>query len=264
MSGKLARPRRGAALVTTLVLVVLMSAATAVAARGARHASRLTRNAEAAAVARHMTESAVLVARLRIEALLQSAPDSAARTGVLNDIDAASHTRVGPPQPFVADTLGGGVFAAAVVNLGARVNVNTDHPAALTALFRQATDAASAERLALRIVARVQTLPVDAAARAGALRRRSQDSLAAALLGRGDATNALNPFESLDELDAEFGAEAPWLAQLADRLTVDGDGRVLIVARGWQQGHDLTREVQAVYAIEGSELRLLRWRERDR
>jgi hypothetical protein len=75
---------------------------------------------------------------------------------------------------------------------------------------------------------------------------------------------ALNPYESLDELDAELGGEAPWLGKIADRLTVDGDGRLLIVARGWKQGHDLTREVQAVYAIEGSELRLLRWRERDR
>lgn len=258
------RARRGAALVTTLVLVVLMSAATAVAARGARHASRLARNAEASVVARHMTESAVLAARLRMEALLQAAPDSAARLELLYRIETASDNRMGPPQPFVADTLGGGVFAAALVHLGSRVNVNADNPNALTALFRQATDAASAERLAQRIVTRVHTLPLDATARASSLRRRSQDSLAAALLGRGETSRAINPFESLDELDAEFGAEAPWLSQLADRLTVDGDGRVLIVARGWQQGHDLTREVQAVYTIEGSELRLLRWRERDR
>ncbi len=258
------RARRGAALITTLVLVVLLSAATAVAARGARHASRLTRNAEAAVVSRHMTESAVLAARLRVEAMLRSAPDSASQLALLDRIDTGTDARLGPPPPFVADTLGDGVFAAAVVNLGSRVDVNADNPAVLTALFRHATDAANAERLAQRIVARVHTLPADATTRASALRRRSQDSLAAALLGRAHAAPALNPFESLDELEAEFGADAPWLAQLAERLTVDGDGRVLIVARGWQQGRDLTREVQAVYAIEGSELRLLRWRERDR
>ncbi|WP_291163306.1 hypothetical protein [Gemmatimonas sp. UBA7669] len=258
------KPRRGAALVTTLILVVLLSAATAVAARGARHASRLARNAEASVVARHMTESAVLAARLRIEALLQAAPDSASRLELLDGIESAMHNPMEPPQPFVADTLDDGAFAAAVVNLGSRVNVNTDNPAALIALFRQATDAANAERLAQRIATRVHTLPLDVAARAGALRRQRQDSLAAALLGRGESARGINPFESLDELEAEFGAEAPWLAQLADRLTVDGDGRVLIVARGWQLNQDLTREVQAVYAIEGSELRLLRWRERDR
>ena len=58
------RPRRGVALVTTLVLIVLLSAATAVAARGARHAGRLASNAEAAMVARNMAESAVLAVQL--------------------------------------------------------------------------------------------------------------------------------------------------------------------------------------------------------
>lgn len=258
------RSRRGAALVTTLVLVVLLSAATAVAARGARHASRLARNAEAAVVARLMSESAVLSARLRLEALLQASPDSISRLALLKEFDASAGQALETPQPFVADTLDDGVFAAAVVNLASRIDVNADNPAALVALFRQVTDAASAERLAQRITARVHTLPEEVAARANALRRRAQDSLASALLGRGSAVHAINPFESLDELDAEFGNEAPWLAQVAERLTVDGDGRVLIVARGWQLGHDLTREVQAVYAIEGSELRLVRWRERDR
>lgn len=258
------RTRRGAALLTTLVLVVLLSAATAVAARGARHASRLAGNAEATLVARHMAESAIVAARLRVESLLQAAPDSSARLDLLARMEAAPDQGLLAPQPFVADTLDDGVFAAAVVNLADRVDVNADNPSALVSLFRQVTDASSAERMAQRIATRVHSLPADDAARAGAMRRRTQDSLAAALLGRDRTMRAVNPFESLDELEAELGGDAPWLARIAHRLTVDGDGRVLIVARGWKQGHDLTREVQAVYAIEGSELRLLRWRERDR
>jgi len=258
------RPRRGVALVTTLVLIVLLSAATAVAARGARHAGRLASNAEAATVARNMAESAVLAARLRMEAMLQATPDSASRLEMLAALEVAGSPDLMPPAPFVADTLDDGVFAAALVNLDTRVDINESDPAALVSLFREVTDAANAERVAQRIASRVRTLPAESAARANAMRRRSQDSLASALLGRGEMSPALNPFESLDELEAELGGEAHWLVKIADRLTVDGDGRLLIVARGWKQSHDLTREVQAVYAIEGSELRLLRWRERDR
>jgi hypothetical protein len=79
-----------------------------------------------------------------------------------------------------------------------------------------------------------------------------------------------------------------WLDALADELTVDGDGRVnrraasprvraaatgalidrpsrlLVISRGWQVGRVLTREIQAVFEVSGSELRLVRWREQDR
>jgi hypothetical protein len=77
-----------------------------------------------------------------------------------------------------------------------------------------------------------------------------------------------------------IAAAAPW-------LTVDGDGqvnrntaspvvlnvargslieepsRVLFIARGWQRGHPLTHEIQAVYAVQGNQLAFVRWRERD-
>jgi hypothetical protein len=38
--------------------------------------------------------------------------------------------------------------------------------------------------------------------------------------------------------------------------------RIIVVSRGWLDGHALTHEIQAVYAIEGSRLALVRWRER--
>jgi hypothetical protein len=40
-------------------------------------------------------------------------------------------------------------------------------------------------------------------------------------------------------------------------------GRLLIVSRGWQDGHPLTHEVQAVYAVTGGRLVLQAWQERD-
>ena len=39
--------------------------------------------------------------------------------------------------------------------------------------------------------------------------------------------------------------------------------RLLIVSRGWLDGHPLTHEIQAVYGIAGPRLYLMTWRERD-
>lgn len=39
--------------------------------------------------------------------------------------------------------------------------------------------------------------------------------------------------------------------------------RVLVISRGWQDGHPLSHEIQAVFAVAGSRLVLRAWRERD-
>jgi len=39
--------------------------------------------------------------------------------------------------------------------------------------------------------------------------------------------------------------------------------RLLIVSRGWQDGHPLTHEIQAVYDVLGARLTLRAWQERD-
>lgn len=39
--------------------------------------------------------------------------------------------------------------------------------------------------------------------------------------------------------------------------------RILVVSRGWQDGHPLTHEIQAVFAVAGTRLTLRAWRERD-
>jgi hypothetical protein len=39
--------------------------------------------------------------------------------------------------------------------------------------------------------------------------------------------------------------------------------RLLIVGRGWQDGHPLTHGIQAVYLVAGARLVLLAWQERD-
>lgn len=45
--------------------------------------------------------------------------------------------------------------------------------------------------------------------------------------------------------------------------TVTLPSRLLIVSRGWQEGHPLTHEIQAVVAVSGQTMRLHSWRERD-
>jgi hypothetical protein len=40
--------------------------------------------------------------------------------------------------------------------------------------------------------------------------------------------------------------------------------RLLVISRGWQDGHPLTHEIQAVYAIVGTSLKLHGVQERDR
>jgi len=48
----------------------------------------------------------------------------------------------------------------------------------------------------------------------------------------------------------------------APRLSVM-PSRLLIVSRGWQDGHPLSHEIQAVYAVLGARLVLRAWQERD-
>ncbi|MGH7552459.1 MAG: hypothetical protein ACREMQ_05470, partial [Longimicrobiales bacterium] len=98
---------------------------------------------------------------------------------------------------------------------------------------------------------------------------------------------ASRPLQSLDELIGIPGVPRELVEQAAEFLTVDGDGtinrvtasdpvlsaaggelrdepsRIVVVSRGWLDGHTLTHEIQAVYAIVGSELTLVRWRERN-
>jgi type II secretory pathway component PulK len=97
---------------------------------------------------------------------------------------------------------------------------------------------------------------------------------------------AARPLRSLEELVTIEGVPAELVARAEGLLTVDGDGsinratapevvlaaaggdlrdepsRILVASRGWLDGHALTHEIQAVYAVVGGALTLVRWRER--
>jgi general secretion pathway protein K len=81
------------------------------------------------------------------------------------------------------------------------------------------------------------------------------------LVSRRDAGEIFTSPSPLMELVGERYFSAAYFIM---RYAVPTPSRLLIVSRGWMHGHPLTREIQAVYQIEGNRLRLQGWQERDR
>ncbi len=304
------RARRGVALVAVLWAVALLATATAIASSSARTNARITANARAQAIARSMAESGVVAAVATIDdSLLALSNAPAQRDAFLLSLE----PQVFGARPLVEDSLGDGAFAATVVDVSARLDVNNSDASGLAQLFATVTSPALAQQLGARIEAMVRG---DVGANARDDQQRAADSLRASLLGRETAPRLRRTFESLDELrdalsrdDGAANGSANGTAnstansmansmansevretldRVAEQLTVDGDGhvnrraaskavlaaasgslvdaptRLLIVARGWQRGHPLTRQIEAVYDITPSGLQLVRWREHDR
>jgi general secretion pathway protein K len=72
------------------------------------------------------------------------------------------------------------------------------------------------------------------------------------------------PFSSLADVQSFLGRSHGGAAAAAPvpGLMVS-PSRVLLLSRGWSEGHPLTHEIQAAYAVVGQQLRLQSWRERD-
>ena len=64
------------------------------------------------------------------------------------------------------------------------------------------------------------------------------------------------------DIEAVMGSARPAPAARLDAVMMPS--RLLVISRGWQAGHPLTHEIQAVYAIVGSRLKLVSLIERDR
>ncbi|QJR35658.1 type II secretion system protein GspK [Gemmatimonas groenlandica] len=278
------RGRRGAALVVALVTIAVLASVTAIASSQARRAASVVDNRRSQMTARAMAESGVLAARAQIEASLRNAGADSAQVDRVFDAlttDGASARQ---------DTVGDGVFATIVVDVSARLDVNTAGADGLQQLLATVAPPSEARRVADAIEAHVRGDDVESTGenRDAIQQRRQRDSVAAVMLGRAPTSRVMQPFTSLDELLTVPGMQGAWLDALAADLTVDGDGRVnrrsasrrvlaaatgtlvdrpsrlLVVSRGWRRDHVLTREIQAVFDVSGAELRLVRWREQDR
>ena len=260
------RERQGFTRMLVLWLIVVLGTVSATIVIGTREASALTGNARARVVGRYSAESGVAVATSEIERALELRADTAERQRYLNNLGAALASRG-------ETSLTEGVFAVAVVDVSSRLDVNNADAAALTRFFEQ-FDPATARSTALAIRRYIDSSEVTATP-------GSQS------ISGGSALVAARALRSLDELESVPGANLGLLRAAAPYLTVDGDGkinratasdtvlvaaagslqdepsRLLVISRGWLRGHSLTHEIQAVYAIAGSRLTLVRWRERD-
>ena len=286
------RPRSGVALIVVLWTIVLMASITAVASSAARSSARVATNTRATVLARTMAENGIVAATSLVDdSLAAFAGDSAHRDAFFAALTSSALTT----NPLVQDSLGDGVYTAAIVDVSARLDVNYAGVDGMTTLLRTVTSEGEARQLAMLIDARVRGESVNRArtgrefiANRNFAANASRDSLTAVLLGRTARPGVRHPFQSLDELLEIPGLDEALLARVAPMLTVDGDGRInrrsapavvlaaaagslvnrptrfLVIARGWQRGQALTREIQAVYEIADDGLRLVRWREQGR
>jgi type II secretory pathway component PulK len=257
--------RRGFALMLVLWLIVVLGTITATIVVRTRETSALAGNARARILAKYASESGVALATAELERSLESLPDTADRQRYLNHLDAAL-TRRGEIS------LGDATFSVALVDVSARLDINNVDEQALTRFFGL-FDPTSAAGTAAAIRRAIDAQPVTVASGSQSISGASE-------------LVAARPLRSLDELERLPGVSLALLRAAAPYLTVDGDGkinratasdtvlvaaggslqdepsRLLVVSRGWLRGHTLTHEIQAVYAIAGNQLKLVRWRER--
>jgi type II secretory pathway component PulK len=259
--------RRGFALMLVLWLIVVLGTIAATVVTATRESAALSGNARARVTGRYAAESGVVSATASIESALEARVDTTERERYLNHLDSAL-----PQRGEIV--LGEASFEVTLVDVSARLDVNTADERALERFFSQFDPAA-------------------AAGTASAIRRyidRSEVTLTGGSQSNsgGSALVAARTLRSLDELEQLPGVSLGLVRAAASYLTVDGDGkinratasdtvlvaaggsvqdepsRILIVSRGWLRGHSLTHEIQAVYAIAGTHLTLVRWRETDR
>jgi DNA uptake protein ComE-like DNA-binding protein len=80
----------------------------------------------------------------------------------------------------------------------------------------------------------------------------------------GDVFGSADPYESsapARQLPVEDGGVPQTSTSIANAVTIPT--RLLLISRGWQEGHPLTHEIQAAYAVLGQRLVLQFWWERD-
>lgn len=244
--------RRGVALLLVLwVLAVLGGLGAALAVR-VRDGTDVTVNARAAAQARYAAESGVTLAVSTVESALATRPDPAGRERYLNALDQALGS-------LGRGALGDERYAVALVDVSARLDINRASRAQLERFFGQFASRTEAARAAASLEAY-----------------------------RGADEVHSRPLRSLDELDGVPGLDQAMILRAAPFLTVDGDGninqmtappevlaaaggdlrrqpsRLLVVSRGWRDGHPLSHEIQAVFAVQDDRLALVRWQERGR
>lgn len=265
--------RVGSTLALVLWTLVVLGAISLGVTRHTRASVALASNARAQVVARYAAESGIAMAVRSLEAALAASTDSAARMTLLNSVAA-------PPFALAVTELGSARIDVAIEDVNAKLDLNFADAEAVAQLLSEFGDASAAHRAAAAIRAHIgsgvtpdlpeKSFPVGPSA------------IQPAWGGGASYLTSLDDLMSIPEVDPQL------IARAAPHLTVDGDGttnrvsasasvlraargalvdmpsRLLMVSRGWLQGSSLTHEIQAVYAVQGNDLALVRWRERTR
>jgi len=273
------RDQRGVALIFVLWLLVLLGVIIAEVASRARAEAALLTSLRSRTVARYAAESGILAATVAIERLLDSTHNPLERASVFRQLDArlASLNDV---------ELGGARFGVAALDLNARIDLNRADVATLRRLFGQFTSDARADTVAaalklnpIRRLAELSRVPGidDSLALAvapyvtvwsdGLVNINSApEPVLAALPGVAAAAPGIvarrEGGEVFATLDPVHPPSMPGVVAAA-LLVSTAPSRLMLVSRGWQDGHPLTHEIQAVFAIVGRRLVLQSSWERD-
>jgi len=264
------RDQRGVALILVLWLLVLLGIIIAEVASRARAEAALLTSLRSRTVARYAAESGILAATVAIERLLDSSYNPLERASVFRQLDArlASLNDV---------ELGGARFGVAALDLNARIDLNRADVATLRGLFGQFTSDARADTVAaalklnpIRRLAELSRVPGvdDSLALAvapyvtvwsdGLVNINSApEPVLAALPGVAAAAPGIvarrEGGEVFATLDPVHPPSMPGVVAAA-LLVSTVPSRLMLVSRGWQDGHPLTHEIQAVFAIVGRRL----------
>ena len=273
------RDQRGVALILVLWLLVLLGIIIAEVASRARAEAALLTSLRSRTVARYAAESGILSATVAIERLLDSTHNPLERASLFRQLDA----RLASLKDV---ELGGARFGVAALDLNARIDLNRADVATLRGLFGQFTSDARADTVAA-------ALKVNPVRRLAELSRVPgiDDSLALSLAPY--VTVWSDGLVNINSAPEPVLAALPGVAAAAPGIVVRREGgevfatldpvhppsmpgvvaaallvstvpsRLMLVSRGWQEGHPLTHEIQAVFAIVGRRLVLQSSWERD-
>lgn len=281
---------RGMALIFILYLLVTLGVIAAEVARSARAEAAKIAGLRARSIGRFAAESGIVVAMVRIHQVLDSAPTTASQVTALRGIE-ADLERLGDTA------LGTARFRVEVVNLNARIDLNQASETMLEEFFLQFTNPLSAkdavaalkkepirrvgelarvsevdQSLALGVAPYVTVwgdgkVDINAAPESVLVALPGiESSTAEALVRRREAgevftsNDPMQPRRDPSSERDEFNVSST--STLIPEATTTPT-RLLLVSRGWQDGHPLTHEIQAAYSILGHRLVLQFWWERD-
>lgn len=286
----ISRNRRGTALIFVLYLLLTLGLVTAEVARNARAEAAKVAGVRARSVGRYAAESGIAVGMVRLHQLLDSAPTPASQVTALRGV-ATELEQIGDTM------LGSARFRVTVVNLNARIDLNRaskemlerflgqfagpqDVNAAVAALrnepLRRVGELARvpgmSEELAYAVAPYVTIwsdglVDINAAPESVLVALKGIETAAARSLVQrreaGEVFTSSDPMRPRRDMSTDPESMEDVRGSTPIPQAIATPTRLLLISRGWQDGHPLTHEIQAAYAILGHRLVLQAWSERD-